>query len=140
MAEILSKFISPSSHDHIPLGKSLALSQVVYQPSCVSGLKMMASRGVRRSWEGRVFDHGSCVILIGERRTRWHTLLPGPASERRTPRVWTCARWIVSIRQRVEPMKMADRRTYDEVPQLYIDPTECIDCGACVPVCPVRAI
>jgi ferredoxin len=26
------------------------------------------------------------------------------------------------------------------MPQLYIDPTECIDCGACVPVCPVTAI
>jgi NAD-dependent dihydropyrimidine dehydrogenase PreA subunit len=24
--------------------------------------------------------------------------------------------------------------------QLYIHPTECIDCGACVPVCPVTAI
>src|SRR5712691_11301391 len=24
--------------------------------------------------------------------------------------------------------------------KLYIDPTECIDCGACVPVCPVSAI
>jgi ferredoxin len=23
---------------------------------------------------------------------------------------------------------------------LYIHPTECIDCGACVPVCPVTAI
>src|SRR2546425_4861438 len=23
------------------------------------------------------------------------------------------------------------RPTYDEVPQLYIDPSECIDCGAC---------
>ncbi len=23
------------------------------------------------------------------------------------------------------------RPMYDEVPQLYIDPTECIDCGAC---------
>ena len=30
------------------------------------------------------------------------------------------------------------RPTFDEVPQLYIDPTECIDCGACVPVCPVH--
>ncbi len=29
---------------------------------------------------------------------------------------------------------------FDEVPQLYIDPIECIDCGACVPVCPVSAI
>jgi ferredoxin len=24
--------------------------------------------------------------------------------------------------------------------KLYIDPAECIDCGACVPVCPVKAI
>jgi len=24
--------------------------------------------------------------------------------------------------------------------QLYIDPADCIDCGACVPVCPVSAI
>jgi ferredoxin len=23
---------------------------------------------------------------------------------------------------------------------LYIEPDECIDCGACVPVCPVEAI
>jgi len=32
------------------------------------------------------------------------------------------------------------RPPFDEVPQLYIDPVECIDCGACVPVCPVSAI
>ncbi len=31
-------------------------------------------------------------------------------------------------------------KNFDEVPQLYIDPQECIDCGACVPVCPVTAI
>jgi ferredoxin len=24
--------------------------------------------------------------------------------------------------------------------QLYIDPTECINCGACLPECPVKAI
>jgi NAD-dependent dihydropyrimidine dehydrogenase PreA subunit len=29
---------------------------------------------------------------------------------------------------------------FAEAPQLYIDPDECIDCGACVPVCPVWAI
>jgi len=27
-----------------------------------------------------------------------------------------------------------------EVDQLYIDPQECIMCGACEPVCPVEAI
>jgi ferredoxin len=32
------------------------------------------------------------------------------------------------------------RPGYDEVDKLYIDPVECIDCGACVPVCPVSAI
>ena len=32
------------------------------------------------------------------------------------------------------------RPTFEEVSQLYIDPVECIDCGACVPVCPVSAI
>ena len=31
-------------------------------------------------------------------------------------------------------------QNFDEVPQLYINPVECIDCGACVPVCPVTAI
>ena len=29
---------------------------------------------------------------------------------------------------------------FDAVPQLYIDPDTCIDCGACEPVCPVTAI
>src|ERR1700740_809663 len=29
---------------------------------------------------------------------------------------------------------------YQDESQLYIDPTECIDCGGCVPECPVEAI
>jgi len=29
---------------------------------------------------------------------------------------------------------------FSTVPQLYINPDECIDCGACIPVCPVSAI
>ena len=28
----------------------------------------------------------------------------------------------------------------EDVPQLYIDPEECIDCGACAPECPSEAI
>ena len=38
----------------------------------------------------------------------------------------------------IHPKK--DEVDYDAVTQLYIDPIECIDCGACVPVCPVSAI
>jgi NAD-dependent dihydropyrimidine dehydrogenase PreA subunit len=29
---------------------------------------------------------------------------------------------------------------FDEVEQLYIDPKTCINCGACMAVCPVRAV
>ena len=29
---------------------------------------------------------------------------------------------------------------FSDAPQLYINPDECIDCGACIPVCPVSAI
>jgi ferredoxin len=29
---------------------------------------------------------------------------------------------------------------FAEVEQLYIDPATCIDCGACVPVCPTNSI
>ena len=32
------------------------------------------------------------------------------------------------------------RAVFQKHTQLYIDPTECIDCGACMPVCPVWAI
>jgi NAD-dependent dihydropyrimidine dehydrogenase PreA subunit len=33
-----------------------------------------------------------------------------------------------------------DEAGFGDVPQLYIDPIDCICCGACVPVCPVSAI
>ena len=33
-----------------------------------------------------------------------------------------------------------DRRARFGAMQLYINPAECIDCGACEPVCPVSAI
>lgn len=38
----------------------------------------------------------------------------------------------------IHPRK--DEDTFATDTQLYIDPIECIDCGACVPVCPVSAI
>ena len=38
----------------------------------------------------------------------------------------------------IHPKK--DEPGFEEATQLYIDPVECIDCGAYVPVCPVTAI
>ncbi|NDD28088.1 MAG: ferredoxin family protein [Proteobacteria bacterium] len=38
----------------------------------------------------------------------------------------------------IHPMK--DEPGFAEATQLYIDPDECIDCGACVSECPVEAI
>jgi ferredoxin len=38
----------------------------------------------------------------------------------------------------IHPKK--DEEKFGPETQLYIDPVECIDCGACVPVCPVSAI
>jgi NAD-dependent dihydropyrimidine dehydrogenase PreA subunit len=38
----------------------------------------------------------------------------------------------------IHPRK--DELAFATVPQLYIDPDECIDCGACEPECPVNAI
>ncbi len=38
----------------------------------------------------------------------------------------------------IHPKK--DEAAFEKETQLYIDPVECIDCGACVPVCPVSAI
>ncbi|HEX3747327.1 MAG TPA: 4Fe-4S binding protein [Bryobacteraceae bacterium] len=33
-----------------------------------------------------------------------------------------------------------DEASFEETPQLFVNPAECIDCGACVPVCPTGAI
>ncbi len=38
----------------------------------------------------------------------------------------------------IHPRK--DEAGFAEASQLYIFPDDCIDCGACVPVCPVSAI
>src|SRR5213596_4247919 len=38
----------------------------------------------------------------------------------------------------IHPKK--DEPNYATEELLYIDPVECIDCGACVPVCPVSAV
>ena len=38
----------------------------------------------------------------------------------------------------IHPRK--DEAGFETEEKLYIDPETCIDCGACVPVCPVKAI
>jgi ferredoxin len=38
----------------------------------------------------------------------------------------------------IHPRK--DEPEYEKMTMLYIHPEECIDCGACVPACPVTAI
>jgi ferredoxin len=38
----------------------------------------------------------------------------------------------------IHPRK--DEATFADADMLYIHPSECIDCGACVPACPVEAI
>jgi ferredoxin len=38
----------------------------------------------------------------------------------------------------IHPRK--DENDFEPIEQLYIDPDTCIDCGACVPECPVTAI
>ena len=38
----------------------------------------------------------------------------------------------------IHPRK--DEADFENGTMIYIDPIECIDCGACVPVCPVMAI
>jgi NAD-dependent dihydropyrimidine dehydrogenase PreA subunit len=38
----------------------------------------------------------------------------------------------------IHPKK--DEANFEKEEMIYIDPVECIDCGACVPVCPVSAI
>ena len=34
----------------------------------------------------------------------------------------------------------SDEDKFTEVTQLYVDPATCIDCGACIPVCPTNSI
>jgi ferredoxin len=38
----------------------------------------------------------------------------------------------------IHPRK--DESEFESAAQLYINPDECIDCGACEPACPVEAI
>ena len=33
-----------------------------------------------------------------------------------------------------------DESGFAEAPQLYVNPADCIDCGACIPVCPTNSI
>jgi len=38
----------------------------------------------------------------------------------------------------IHPKK--EDETFEAATQLYVDPNGCIDCGACVPVCPTNSV
>jgi NAD-dependent dihydropyrimidine dehydrogenase PreA subunit len=38
----------------------------------------------------------------------------------------------------IHPKK--DEAGFADTPQLYVNPVDCIDCGACVPVCPTNSM
>jgi ferredoxin len=38
----------------------------------------------------------------------------------------------------IHPKK--DEVGFEEAPHLYVSPADCIDCGACVPVCPTNSV
>jgi NAD-dependent dihydropyrimidine dehydrogenase PreA subunit len=38
----------------------------------------------------------------------------------------------------IHPKK--DEAGFEESPHLFVEPDDCIDCGACVPVCPSNAV
>jgi NAD-dependent dihydropyrimidine dehydrogenase PreA subunit len=38
----------------------------------------------------------------------------------------------------IHPKK--DEAGFDETAQLFVNPADCIDCGACVPVCPTSSV
>jgi len=38
----------------------------------------------------------------------------------------------------IHPKK--DEDGFEAAPQLYVNPADCIDCGACIPVCPTNSI
>jgi ferredoxin len=65
--------------------------------------------------------------------------LPNPASERKTPPASTPVP-VDCIHPKKNTTYDDGLPTFDSVPRLYIDPVECIDCGAGVPVCQVSAI
>jgi NAD-dependent dihydropyrimidine dehydrogenase PreA subunit len=89
----------------------------------------------------------------------WQLPTARPSTPRDSFYKWSCYYWAVAFRvkgeQRVtyviaEPcVDVLDRACVDECPvdciyegkrMLYIHPDECVDCGACEPVCPVEAI
>jgi NAD-dependent dihydropyrimidine dehydrogenase PreA subunit len=67
----------------------------------------------------------------------WPSLLPSPCiGIKDTACVDACP--VDCIHPKKNTTYDDGRPGFDEAPQLYIDPVECIDCGACVPVLPGR--
>jgi NAD-dependent dihydropyrimidine dehydrogenase PreA subunit len=59
---------------------------------------------------------------------------------RRTPVTYVIAQACVDIKDRACVDECPVDCIYEGARMLYIHPDECVDCGACEPVCPVEAI
>ena len=74
---------------------------------------------------------------------------PGPGYDEEEPSAREGCRFAVTYVIALPCVDVKDRACVDECPvdciyegdrMLYIHPDECVDCGACEPVCPVEAI
>src|ERR1039458_7304049 len=89
----------------------------------------------RRAFGNRsiVFPTPLCYVLVPGKKTPMAYVIAEPCiGTKDTACVDACP---VDC---IHPKK--DEPAYADAELLYIDPVECIDCGACVPVCPVSAI
>ena len=81
---------------------------------------------------------GSTTRGGGRQRHRgWH---PGTAAARRSPVTYVIAQPCVDVLDKACIEECPVDCIYEGERMLYIHPDECVDCGACEPVCPVEAI
>src|SRR2546428_2719864 len=75
-------------------------------------------------------DHRRCLV----------TPRPGNAPEGERQMAYTIAETCIDVKDRACVEECPVDCIYEGPRMLYIHPDECVDCGACEPVCPVEAI
>ena len=119
----------PGRRNHLSLGVKRSMPHRLVALSA-QAKAMQCLRATRQKW--RVAARSSqkqeaCrpESLLPKEEIPWRMSFANPAAIASTRIAWSCARWTASIKTSG---------------MLYIDPDDCIDCGACVPECPVEAI